>query len=350
MGYSSNSIEGWKDVEVKISLLLIPLALGTCKPISSKQIKIILKVFAYTISLALVILTIIAFVKYSRDGDSSHFFYNHFATFDRVPIHYFALYVNLAFFIVFKMMVNGLQNKSGRFIILHIALLILLMTALFLCSVRIQFIAFVISFIVFLIWHFRKILRPHQLILAGLGFILLLFSVAWIIPESRRRIVETMDEYSAYKGREELKQMNHRVFLWKYGWKVIQKNFWVGTGSGSANDELHEYLKEEKAKFWNGYGTYTLGEKQYNLHNAFLQHFATYGIIGFLLLLGIYLFSLFNLPPNLPYIGAVFLLLTFISFNTESMLERQAGNLFFALFYGLLFVNPKRIITPKEKV
>ena len=71
----------------------------------------------------------------------------------------------------------------------------------------------------------------------------------------------------------------------------------MGTGTGSADDALNEKLKMCDAKFWNGKRNYTLSEKNYNYHNAYLQHFATAGVIGFL----------------------IFVLLTYLSQNTFAL-------------------------------
>ena len=134
-------------------------------------------------------------------------------------------------------------------------------------------------------------------------------------------------------------------YLWKYGIKVIKENFWLGTGTGAANDALYEYLRKEKAQFWDGEGTYTLARKKYNLHNEFLQHFVSFGLLGLLVLCLTFILGFRNLSVDYPFIALTFLLLSLISFNTESMLERQAGNLFFAFFFALLIAQPKKQIT-----
>lgn len=339
MIYTSNSYEGWKDVTVKMSLLLLPLPLASSPALSAQKLKLILKTFVLSISIAIVVLLVMAWSRYSIDGSTRHFFYGNFASLRRVPAHYFSLYINLAFFITLFYFFKDFSKLkfSGR--LAYIALLILQLSALYLCSVRIQFLALLIGLIVFFIRFFRKKLKPLQIALSLIGIFSVLIITALLIPESKRRIIETMDEYSAFRGREELKQMNHRVFLWKYGTEVIKENVWIGTGTGSANDHLHEYLKEEKAQFWDGKGIYLLGEKKYNFHNEFLQNFATHGILGLLLISLILFRPLFQNDSEFGMLCISFLILCIISFMTESMLERQAGNLFFAFFYSVLVIN-----------
>lgn len=341
MIYSPSPDEGWKDVTVKISLFFFPIALGSYPPISREKIVILLKTFAFAMGLAVLYLILNASLKYFDDGDYRHFFYGSFGTLKRVPIHYFALYCNFAFFISLDLFFNKINRSKKALLLLYGILILLLITALFLCSIRIQFIAFILTLILFFIRQFRGKMATYKIALSIIGSILLLSMVALIIPESKRRITETLDEYSAYRGREELKQMNHRVFLWKYGSRVIKENYWLGTGTGNANNALYEYLKTEKAKFWNGTGVYTLSKKKYNYHNAFLQHFAANGVIAIVLLIALLLLPFFGKSHEFSMIQTLFLILIVISFMTESMMERQAGTLFFAFFYSLIVINQR---------
>lgn len=341
MIYTPSPDEGWKDVTVKTSLFFFPIALGSYPPLKKERLNQLLKTFAFAMGLAVLYLILNASSKFLEDGDINHFFYGSFGTLKRVPIHYFALYCNFALFISLDFLFNKTNGGNKGIKALFGALSILLVSALFLCSIRIQFIAFIMVLILFFIRQFRGKMANYKIALSLLGSILLLGIIAFLIPESKRRITETLDEYSAYRGREELKQMNHRVFLWKYGTQVISENLWLGTGTGDANNALYEYLKEEKAKFWDGTGVYTLSKKKYNFHNAFLQHFAANGILAFLLLIALILIPLLSKNQEFSLIQTIFLVLISISFMTESMLERQAGTLFFGLFYSLIVVNQR---------
>jgi hypothetical protein len=77
-------------------------------------------------------------------------------------------------------------------------------------------------------------------------------------------------------------------------------------------------------------------KKKYNFHNQYLQTFATVGFFGLIIL--IYLLSHLVVISIIKqdYIVLAFLFLIVMSFFTESMLERQAGVVFFTFFYLLL--------------
>lgn len=120
-----------------------------------------------------------------------------------------------------------------------------------------------------------------------------------------------------------------RLVLWTVSAQAIaEKPFGYGTGN------IDEVLG---AKF-EQYGLSNLAEKEFNPHNQYLQTWIEIGLIGFLLLIGIYFlmilkgFQLGNI--SLLILGAAF------AFNSlfESMLQRQSGIVFIVLlsFFFLL--------------
>ena len=220
-----------------------------------------------------------------------------------------------------------------------ILLQLFLFLFLIMLTVRIQILALPMSlFIVFL--HYRKRIGFNYKHLLGIGlgasgFVALLFA----IPESNKRIQETMDEVSSFNEMKNNKQTNHRVYLWKYGIEVVKENFWIGSGIGDADYVLHDKLENCEAKFWNGKRVYYLKERLFNYHNSFLQHFAANGVLSFLIFLSFFIIGIVWSIRNKDVVSLVFLVLCLFSFFTESMLERQAGVLFFSFFYSLFFIN-----------
>ncbi len=339
MLYTENSTRGWEIVTVKISMILFPLALGTSLHIRESRVMLIIKTFAYTVVLASTFLLLRAIWLFLENGETDYFFYQNLVFFDMVSVHYFALYICFSFFILLDDLLKIWKNRNSEFRFFSILCLSLLLSMLFLCSVRAQLLAFLLTGSVFLFWQLGKKVTLDKITLYLSGFILLFCAIVYIIPSSRRKVKETFDEWNYYRGIKNDKQTNHRVYLWKYGSEVIWKNFWSGTGTGDANDILYEKTKYSKAIFWDGYTPYTLAKKKYNYHNAFLQHFAALGIVGFILLLLVFLVPAIYLIKNFQFLPFSFLSLSFIGFLTESMLERQAGNLFFAFMYSLIFIS-----------
>jgi O-antigen ligase len=330
ISYSINPHEGWLDITLKITLLLWPLGAATWRELFQTYANKILVVFALVTSLSALVLIIIALVNWQASGEEIDQLYKFTSAWQWIPNHYIALYASFSLIVLFHVAVS----KKLPLWICAVSTAILLMLML-LTSVRIQFIAFPLAFITYLMMATKK---RHAITKWAATGLVLLFVAAFVFPSSRTRIMETVDEIRSVKHMVNNKQTNHRIFLWRYGAEVIEENFWMGAGTGAADVFLNEKLEDCNAPFWNGHRTYTLREKNYNYHNAFLQHFAAHGVIGFLLFVLMFIGPLVYFRGNLQPMAAAFLVLTFISFTTESMLERQAGVLFFSFFYALFFV------------
>ncbi len=117
-----------------------------------------------------------------------------------------------------------------------------------------------------------------------------------------------------------------RLVFWEAAAELIQRHFWLGTGTGDVRKAFEEVYEELKINL----------AQQYRLraHNQFLTFFVSFGLMGFL-----FFMLLFFLPFRdgpLSYLHIAFLLIAFISCLTEDTLETQAGVTFFAFFYSLL--------------
>ena len=117
---------------------------------------------------------------------------------------------------------------------------------------------------------------------------------------------------------------------------MISENLLVGVGTGDAKDALmKEYTKR---------GMTGAIEHDLNAHNEFYQVFVAIGIIGFVLLLSNLYFPLIFAFKNGNLVYLLFLIIIILNFLPESMLETQAGVMFFAFFNSLLCFNKSKSI------
>lgn len=342
IGYSSNPSEGWKDVLLKISIFLFPAGLATTAKLTKKEVRILL--FTYVVSLLLSCLANLglSFKTYLATNDIGSFMYHQLAHWSMIPNHYMAMYVSFAILLVFIYLVEKWNDHRIKMKIGLFALLIFFLVMEALLAVRIQMIALPFTLAITTLVMIKDRFSSGKLMIGFLGGVLLFFSVLWLIPGSNRRIVETLDELKSVKGMVDNKQTNHRVFIWKYGSEVISENFWLGTGTGAADDALHEKLLDCKAPFYHGQVAYYLYEKKYNFHNVFLQHWASNGIFSFLILLFLTVGSLIFAIKNRWFVSMAFIAVFLISGFTESLFERQAGVYFFSFFFALLFMQRRQ--------
>lgn len=332
--YTANT-ENWGRLMVlKLPTLLLPLALGSSPAFSAKHIKSILLTFAYSTAFSSLILFGTALLRYWQDSSINYFFHQNFVVYHLISVHYFAMYCIFAFVIFLYYLSRGKERISW----FSIAAMALLIAALFTGAARMQIATFLLVVLTFIGWHFIRQRKWKSFFLyQGLAIIVILI-LAFVIPSTKKRIRETYREWMVYEGISNEYQTNHRVFIWRDALKVIENQPTKGTGLGSADDALYEYLKLEKAEFWRGNQPYTLADSHYNYHNEYLQHFAALGILGLATLLILFAFPLFKISQY-SFLSYMVLMIMAISFITESMLERQAGTLFLAFFYGLLISN-----------
>jgi O-antigen ligase len=337
--YTPNPHEAGRDVMLKISMLLLPLSFAALPRISEKNRRIAIWTFAGSLTLAGLIAMGRALWWWMVYDDAIYFSYNNFTFSKFVSMHYFALYVGFALVLVLG---HWFENRSRfsvgkQFAWLLWALFFILL--LVVLSVRMQFLAVPLTMLVVMGILLRKTKRFKEglLVLVAGG---ILFSV-FILSSSntRTRLRDMGDEILSLKEITNEKQTNPRKYIWEAAATIVRENWLWGTGTGASDDLLQAHLASCDALFWDGEGHYTLQNHRYNYHNEFLQHFATHGIGGFLFLMAVFLIPLGFSDLRNDYRSMGFLTLCGISFLTESMLERQAGVLFFSFFYGLMIIN-----------
>ncbi len=117
-----------------------------------------------------------------------------------------------------------------------------------------------------------------------------------------------------------------RLLTWNASIKLIQEAPLLGYGVGDTNDMLIEKYKE--LNYFHNY------KNKYNAHNQFLQTFLQTGIIGFGVLINIFILLAIRMNRSRNELS-VFLIL-FISLFFESMLVRFNGVVFFSVIIPLL--------------
>lgn len=151
------------------------------------------------------------------------------------------------------------------------------------------------------------------------------------------RIYVLLWEIEQYKktGDPSGQSLGQRIEYLKTGIHILKRHFWLGTGTGDADNEFRIQYKLDDSKLkpiW-----------RHRTHNQFITLFLTFGVFGFLW----FLFALF-LPPFLEkkycnFLFTMFFLIGILSMLNEDTLETHVGVSFFAFFYSfLLFSMPDK--------
>lgn len=331
--YSALPGEAEKDIVLKIPFAAWPILVGSVLLFHERHRQALIKGFVLFTAAAILLNFFTSIYSYSITGDQSHLYFSKLVSFKMIPPHYLGMYINFAYAVVlYRLLVKKPLLGRGW---VSIILLMVYFIALVFLSVRMQFITFaIVNLAVFSIFYKEVSLLKKTLWASGI--LVLMFALMMALPGPRSRMIDTVNEILSFEGMVNNKQTNARKFLWREGVKVCAENFWWGTGTGEADVALNEKLKPINAKFWDGKTHFYLRDKNYNFHNAYLQHWATHGFIGFIIFMAMFLVPLWR--KGVPIEGKLFLMVCALSFITESMLQRQAGVLFFSFFYAVFFV------------
>ena len=131
------------------------------------------------------------------------------------------------------------------------------------------------------------------------------------------------------KNNNSVESNTARIIMWSTSIDVWKENFLFGTGTGDYDDELTAKNIE--------YKNFGVAKERLNSHNQFLNSAVQLGLVGFLVLLMIFVSSYFFSDKKLWQL--LILVVFLINFLVESFLETQAGIVLFVVLLTLFFPN-----------
>ena len=320
--YSDNKNIAWFDIEVKLSLFIFPLVFIVKNEFIEKNKKYILIMFAISTLLASIYMLFTSFLNYTEIGIKS-FEYTNLSKYMHPT--YISIYISFSFFILLDYLINS--NKKIENYLLIIPLLIFALMV-FLLQSKAGYIAFVIAIMYYAYFFMSK---SKSIILKVLVPVVIVSIVVIAYNNSYRlqdmvgvvkQIVLTGDSKNSTTG--------IRFEIWKATTEIISDNVMLGVGAGDIKPELNvkyneniEYLGLAK-------------DGNLNVHNQYLETFLGQGLIGIVLLVILLLLALIKAIKFKDKVYVVFVILILVNFFPESMLNKQAGVVFFALFFYLL--------------
>jgi len=332
--YTGNFSNGLFDVEVKLSLVIFPVIFSSMnkKVISPPFVRKVLISFVFGVMASMVLCYSVAVVNYLKTGMLESFYYNNLA----ILIHpsYLAMYVCFAIFILLYFNVNGwIRKPIHRMLTISLVLLFELFIIMLSSKAGILSLVLTISlFIAYVIFIEKRILSGLSL---G-GVVSVSFLIMFMLfPVSAERFEQSRTALGEASVRTDViaNSTGERIMIWWYSFEITNENFISGVGTGDVKAHLLNKYEEK--------GMSHARQLELNAHNQYLQTMIAIGIIGLIiLLLGLILPALYSLEHR-HYLYFVFLLLIAFNFLFESMLETQAGVVFYAFFNAYLFAIKK---------
>ncbi len=127
-----------------------------------------------------------------------------------------------------------------------------------------------------------------------------------------------------------------RWLVWDAALEVIADSPLMGTGTGDVKDELLVVYAEK--------GYVSALEQRLNPHSQFLQSAAALGMVGLLLLLAALMVPVIHAVRAWDILSLAFLFIAVLNWGVESMLEVQAGSVYFALLSWALLLRSDRVV------
>ena len=335
--YSNNQDYGFFDLEVKMSLLIFPLIFATIDDHIFKGKKIFFLFYSF---IAGCIVSTFIFLFYStisflESNALSAFYYTNLAI-NHHP-SYFSMYLNLSIAFLLFFLIEKKNLLSGRLKVTAGLLVIYFFIFIILLSSK----AGILSLLMILFISTGYLLVFKKKYLAGAILIILItasfIGSFYIFTNTTNRFLEAKESVINREiiENDTKESSGERILVWQSTIDIIRHNFLFGVGTGDVKDQLLKKYKEDNIVL--------AMDLKLNAHNQYLQTFVSIGVVGFWILALYILLPMINAVKNRNLLYFLFLAIIGFNFLFESMLERQAGVVFYAFFNAYLFTVKKEL-------
>lgn len=318
--YSSNMHAGWFDIEVKLSLILFPMVFFLSYSLNKVQREIVLKIFVVGTVVAMIACIVNAFFNF-KEMHSDAFYYTTLSIFHHPS--YFAMFICFsAAIIINRILYNDENLKKWQNVSLYI-LLIFFGVFIYLLSSKAGIIIF---FITIFVMSVPAIFKINKRVLSVIILLIAGFQIWFSLAQNYRFQVVTAAVENVEQNVTTKESNGARVLVYKTAIYLIKSNYVIGVGTGDIKDEL---MKEYKVRKMTG-----AFDNELNAHNQYLETWLGQGIAGITLLLLIFILPFVIAIRNKNWLLLTFVIIAAFNFMFESMLNTQAGVVFFAFFYS----------------
>jgi len=316
MLYTYNVSEGLFDLEVKMSILFVPVFFLTSNIINKYTVFGLLKTYILGVSLSLLVQFVLAGFNFQATGNTDVFFYRLLSFFHHPT--YFSMYTNFAIASLLVLIFHYRDRPQFR----HFALLVFLVVGIYQLSSRTG----MLTLVILLLYAFVYIIFPQlkwKKMLYAL-FAAVLISAAILYPVSKYTNAVRSVDVTTNKSSSGV-----RLAMWKSALPLIKDNPFFGVGTGDVNRELqHQFAKDRIIR---------AVRDNLNAHNQFLQTQVGLGLMGVILLLAALAYPLWVSIKKGKLFFPLFSVILLINFLTESVLNTQAGVIYYAVMNSIVF-------------
>jgi hypothetical protein len=356
MFYTDNIDNGGEQLLKKIFLFLIPLSLSIFVHIERTEVHLLLGAFVTSCFIASIICKINSFHQLwlfsSGIIDLADFNYLETTVYKTLNpdvsdvwmlLSYRSLasgvdmhptYLSLYFAFTIVVIIHFLNNKnlSSRWRYLGVGLVVYFSLFIFFLGSRMMIITLIVL-LMFMIWEGKVIHGPGRKMVSALFIVIIAGVIIYVNPITRYRCYQEfyVSSIQIKPDRVYSNSTEIRASLWWTALKAMQNvNLMWGSGTGNSQDVMRKTSETYQVKN-------ILGSD--NPHNQFLCTVLQHGVVGVLVLAALLLVPMISAWSKKDYLVFGFCMLIVLSCLTETILERQKGIDFFAIFYSLLLFS-----------
>ncbi|MFM7079448.1 MAG: O-antigen ligase family protein [Bacteroidota bacterium] len=159
------------------------------------------------------------------------------------------------------------------------------------------------------------------------------------IPSFSARFKEVSVENTKMPDKKSEDSFNLRTGIFKCGTGIVKDHWLWGVGPGHVKSELN--------KCYDSVAREVYRDKNFNTHNQFIDYWAGLGVLGPMMLIGLFVTGVLLLWQRGDWLGICVLILFLGAMQTENVLTRQNGIVTFCYFIGL-HIFATRFIKPSK--
>jgi O-antigen ligase len=332
--YSHNFKTGLFDLEVKLSVLVFPLMLAFSEKSVPDKYNDVLLGFVIGNVVSSFVCLLIALIKSIAAGSIYYYVVNELGIFRECLFFYKALssfhhptysamYLTFSIVILFYLLKYKVYNFSKKINFILYSLIVFFSVMIFLLSSKS---GIIISFIALFGMISIEILRFKKYIPTFFWLLTIIVCFTFAIKYNSRFSSLTTKQKNEKLQNTESTEVRYQIL--EASISIVKRNLIFGVGTGDIKDSLLDNYKKRNISW--------AFSNKFNVHNQFIETFVGQGIIGFILLLLLFSLPLISGIQKSNFILLFFIIVTGLNFLTESMLNTQAGVVFFAFFYSVL--------------
>ncbi|MCF8228823.1 MAG: O-antigen ligase family protein [Bacteroidales bacterium] len=330
--YSANLDYGSFDMEVKFSLFIFPLVFSTMNKevMSRRNIMTILLFFIAGCLFSSLYSLWNSYQEFLLSGSKRVFYYDEVSFFHHPS--YMAMYLDFA---VASLIFFMIRKSDFGFRQWHLGIFIFLIIFFSVMVIMLSSKAGILSLMIIYFITIGHLMVIEKKLMQGLLLIMLVFVLFYVslsfFSYSLNRIITSKDvmEETEQISKSTSEGTGERILIWTYALEIIEKNIFVGVGTGDVKDKLLKKYEDNKIQ--------AALEQELNAHNQYLQTFIALGLLGFVALMLMFILPLYLSIRKQSFLYLVFLLIVAFNLLVESMFEKQDGVVFYAFFNAFLF-------------